>query len=81
MSWYRQMIFGQDPEEPKLKSRRGWIKITAIVLLFGLAWYFGIVTSVYNLLKVLAVAIWEMLADVFRACRDFVQYILRMAGH
>ena len=78
MYWLRDRLFGRDPEIPRVPREGKWITILAIAVLVGVAWDYGIITSVALLLQSVVVGIWNMLVDVAVACRDFLQYVLDM---
>jgi hypothetical protein len=70
--------FGKDRAIPGIRRRRDWKMILAlaitllIVIGFQEAWISGIIASIFHTFKLVVVAIWNMLADVFAACRDFL---------
>ena len=67
--WLRERLFPQEEKIPKRRRDRKWIRILAIALLVAVAWeYLG--------LKIVVIAIWNMLCDVAAALGDFWQYVL-----
>jgi hypothetical protein len=48
--------------------------VITLLIVIGLqeAWISRIIASIFHTFKLVLVAIWNMLCDVFAACRDFL---------
>jgi hypothetical protein len=76
----RDMIFGQEVDNPKPLIRGRFIAFLAFTLLFA-AWHYGIVASVAHALSGVAIGIWHMLRDLAAALEDFLQFVSNQRNH
>ena len=76
--YFREVIFGQEQEIPKEHVRVGRIVLFAtFALLVGVAWHYGIITSLALILRDLLAAVWNILSDVATSLGDLLHYLLR----
>ncbi len=53
-----------------------WVATLAIALLAGVAWRYGIITTIALALKGIIVGIWNLLCDIGSTFRDFLREVL-----
>ncbi len=76
--YFREIFF---PEGSPKRMSRGWIVLVVIALLIGVAWHYGIITSVALALKPLVGSLWDMLSDMATAITDVLQYVFGQRNH
>ncbi len=64
----------------KMGSIVRWAAILAVALLVGMAWHYGIITSVALSLMGIVVGIWNLLCDVGSAFRDVLKNVFSHVG-
>ena len=74
--YFREVVFGQEPYLSPRGSKKNWVVLASTILVFAIAWHYGIIASSYHLTKDLAEAAWNMLMDVYSSIRDLLQYIV-----
>jgi hypothetical protein len=74
MSYFREMIFGQQVEAPKPLVRTPFILLLSITVLFAF-YHYGMVAFMVSVLGNIAVAIWNAICDLATSLADFLQYI------
>ena len=73
--YFREIIFGQEPGTREARGKGRWMAIMTIPLLFGIAWHYGVITSIELASKDIVAALWAQIQNVAEFLKSLQQFM------